>query len=153
MACGKNFTLALSQDGLVYGFGDNSSSQLNMDDAKKRAMSEMRPKLNTSLVRQHRDNIYQIQAGDNFIGISTDYAEKFKNFYMYGGKNIIWLVSQQSNFLGWETWHGLLAYGRGGSQNADGIALLDTLTEQSQPYMMKMAYKNIAILQQRIIED
>ena len=86
-----------------------------MSEAKKRVMCQLRPCINKSFIRHHRENIYQIQCGDNFMGFSTDYAEKFKNFYMYGGKNTIWLISQSSNFLGWETWHGLQAYGRGGS--------------------------------------
>ena len=55
-------------------------------------------------------------------------------------------ISSQAQMHGSETSHGTGAFGRGGSQNAEGITMIDYLTEGSQPFQMVLAYDNIAIL-------
>lgn len=105
------------------------------------------------ITQKFRNDVFNIQAGNSLSGMGTDYGQSFKNFYMWGGDNTIYRISKNANVKGSETFHGLEAFAKGGSQNTDGLALIDTLSVGTQAHMMKMAYDNIAVLQERALDN
>jgi hypothetical protein len=65
-----------------------------------------------------RRDVYDIHIGNFISGVSTELGGGlFRNFYIWGGKNIIEIISSSANVHASETSHGFGAYGRGGSQN------------------------------------
>ena len=104
------------------------------------------PKIIENGSKTFGNDIYSIHAGNHISGVSNEFKDENRNFYVWGGKTMIETISQSSTVRGSETTHGFGAHSRGGSQNTSGIILLDTLTEFSQPFMLALGYDNIAML-------
>ena len=64
-------------------------------------------------------------------GVSIDFGAENRAFYVWGGKSMIETISQSALVQGSQCMGGFGAYGRGGSQNAEGITMIDYLTEGS----------------------
>lgn len=123
----------MSEDGLVYAFGANSFGQVQIRVGRILEISDlnyMKPRIVGSISSKFRNELYDIQCGNFISGVSIDFG-KHKNFYAWGGKTIIGTISSAATVHGSETVHGGSAHARGGSQNVDGITLLDTQTEYS----------------------
>ena len=87
------------------------------------------PKIILDVTNNFRRDIFDIHIGNFISGVSTELGGGlFRNFYIWGGKNIIEIVSSSANVQASETSHGFGTYGRGGSQNNKGITLIDTIT-------------------------
>ena len=102
------------------------------------------PRILQSVTSTFGNDICSIHAGDHISSASVGTDQK--DFYVWGGKTMIETAALSSTIRGSETAHGSSAHSRGGSQNTAGIVLLDTLTEFSEPYLLSVAYENIAII-------
>ena len=90
--------------------------------------------------------MYSICAGDYVSGLSVDFGAEVRNFHMWGGNTIIEKVGAPTMNKGQESSHGMAVHCKGGSLGAKGIFLIDTLTEENQPFSMYLGHSNIVSL-------
>ena len=95
--------------------------------------------------------MYSVSAGDYCTGVSNDYGSEVRTFHIWGGNTIIEKVGAPTMNKGQESQHGCAVHCKGGSMGAEGIYLIDTLTEDNQPFSLYLGHQNVVSLQERTI--
>ena len=102
--------------------------------------------------RTFGNQLYSIHTGNHISGISVELGNQNRNFYQWGGQSIIDMITKYSRTNGAEIDNSCGVHCKGGSQNTSDVCLIDSITTLSKPYMLTMAYENIAILQERLVK-